>query len=314
MGTLPEVRTGFKQENKLGTAKKMTPHAAILSSRAKVEAVASEAFAFAKIRFHSGRVKLLPTHRCHDYADLCRRWKNVAAGLGWKMRKLCVAGGDPIWWIESPSAAAGEPSFYVSAGVHGDEPGATEGLLRWASQLGKKWAGASVVLFPCLNPTGLRNNTRVDYRGVDLNRQFQVFDDEVCAAWRRIVTPRTFRLCLCLHEDYDAQGAYVYDLSNSSQGVSHEMLKALPKRMPIDARPKIEGRAAVGGVIHRKKAPHIAAGMPEAIVLYQLGSPTSLTFETPSEFSLDDRAEAQAAFVSAAFTWAQATLNPSGSR
>ncbi|MCP5556826.1 MAG: M14 family metallocarboxypeptidase [Verrucomicrobiaceae bacterium] len=259
-------------------------------------------------------MKLLPGHRCHDYADLCRRWKLATANLGWKMRKLCVAGGDPIWWIESSRAAAGEPAFYVSAGVHGDEPGATEGLLRWVCQSGKKLADAAVVLFPCLNPTGLRNNTRVDYRGLDLNRQFQSLEDEVCVAWRKIVTPRTFSLCLTLHEDYDAQGAYVYDLSNLSQVFSRELLTTLPKRMPIDARPKIDGRAAREGVIHRKMAPHIAEGMPEAIVLYQLGCPAAWTFETPSEFSLADRAEAQAAFVSGAFKLAPAILNPGSAR
>lgn len=226
--------------------------------------------------------------------------------LGWKMRKLCVAGGETIYWIESPRAAAGEPAFYVSAGVHGDEPGATEGLLRWAGQAGRKIADAAVILFPCLNPAGLRNNTRVDHRGLDLNRRFHLTDDEVCGPWRTVVGARRLSLGLCLHEDYDAQGAYVYELSDLGHVISSEMLKTLPKRMPVDARKSIDGRAANGGIIQRKKAPVIPVGMPEAIELYALGCPATLTFETPSEFSLDDRAKAHASFLKSAFNGAKA--------
>ena len=50
----------------------------------------------------------------------------------------------------------------------------------------------------------------------------------------------------------------------------------------------------------------IPVGMPEAIELYALGCPATLTFETPSEFSLDDRAKAHASFLNSAFNGAKA--------
>jgi hypothetical protein len=50
-------------------------------------------------------------------------------------------------------------------------------------------------------------------------------------------------------------------------------------------------------VIQRRRIPVGLPGMPEAIALYDMGCGVSLTFETPSEFALDDRVKAQAAFL-----------------
>ena len=72
------------------------------------------------------------------------------------------------------------------------------------------------------------------------------------------------------------------------------------QRIAVDPRRIIEGSRAQAGVIRRSKLPPNFPGMPEAFVLWQLGCPITLTFETPSEFSLDDRVAAQAAFVAAA--------------
>jgi hypothetical protein len=70
-------------------------------------------------------------------------------------------------------------------------------------------------------------------------------------------------------------------------------------RIAPDPRASIDGRRALDGVIRRSTIPSGLPGLPEAIVLWQLGCPVTLTFETPSEFSLDDRVQTQADFVSA---------------
>ncbi|MDB6076005.1 MAG: hypothetical protein JWO89_3645, partial [Verrucomicrobiaceae bacterium] len=36
---------------------------------------------------------------------------------------------------------------------------------------------------------------------------------------------------------------------------------------------------------------------PEALILHQKGCPVTLTFETPSEFGLDDRVQAHRRFI-----------------
>ena len=211
---------------------------------------------------------------------------------------LCTIDGLPIVWLQSAAARAGQPAIYLSAGVHGDEPGATSGLLLWAQTHLPQLASGSFIVYPCLNPHGLRLNTRADHRGLDLNRRFHLDDDPICGPWRRLMAEKAVRLCLCLHEDYDAHGCYIYELSHHPKGWSRPILeRCTSKRLPIDSRKSIEGRTSAGGIIQRRTPPDDLPGLPEAIVLYQFGSPVSMTFETPSEFSLEDRANAHALFI-----------------
>ncbi len=248
----------------------------------------------------SSSLKLLPTHRCHDYPELIRQWRAVAAETGLMVRELCRVEGLRVLWLESAAAQLGEPVVYLSAGVHGDEPGATSGLLAWAQRNAKRLAREPFLIFPCLNPHGLLANTRVDHRGLDLNRRFHLEDDPVCGAWRRALNGRAMRLAVCLHEDYDAHGAYVYELSRRPGGWSSSLLsRCTDKSMPVDTRVRIDGRTANTGVIQRKKSPRGLPGLPEAVAVYELGCPLSLTFETPSEFALDVRARAHVRFLDA---------------
>lgn len=244
---------------------------------------------------------LLPGHRCHDYADLMRQWRAVAAEAGLLVNELCRVDGVRVLWLESAAARRGEPLVYLSAGVHGDEPGATEGLVGWARQNARRLRDGSFLIFPCLNPHGLMGNTRMDQRGLDLNRRFHLEDDPVCGAWRRVVTGRAMRLAVCLHEDYDALGAYVYELSSRlPRGWSHELLRRCTNaRLPVDARTRIDGQLAREGVIQRRKSPRKLPGLPEAVAVYEMGCEISLTFETPSEFALDERARSHARFLDA---------------
>ena len=105
---------------------------------------------------------------------------------------------------------------------------------------------------------------------------------------------------LCLHEDYDAEGAYVYELSHLREPVSRDILRTCSPILPLDCRKKIDGRAAVDGVIRRRTIPKDLPGMPEAIELHLRGCPVTLTFETPSEAALDVRVAAHQQFITAA--------------
>jgi protein MpaA len=69
------------------------------------------------------------------------------------------------------------------------------------------------------------------------------------------------------------------------------------KPIATDPRRRIDGQRANGGLIRRKKMPTHLPGMPEAIELHLRGCPLTFTFETPSEFSLDDRVATQMNFI-----------------
>lgn len=243
-------------------------------------------------------MNLLPHHRAHDVRALAAGWNAVARAAGLRRRVLAKIDGLDVVWYENRGGAG--PACYLSAGVHGDEPAAAWGLLAWA-QANTAWLRAHpVVIFPCLNPHGLALNTRADGRGLDLNRRFHLEDDAVCGPWRQVAASRPWRLALCLHEDYDGQGAYVYELGAHRGSHAAPLLAAATREIGMDPRRRIDHSVARAGVIRRRRLPTHLPGLPEAVVLHQLGCPLTLTFETPSEFDLDARVRAQAAFVAAA--------------
>lgn len=246
------------------------------------------------------RVKWLTNHRCHDYQHLAERWRRVAKQAGIEAKAFAKAGSIPLLMLETKAAAKGEPLIYLSSGVHGDEAGSAVGLLAWAEANAMLLKERAVLIFPCMNPHGLMLNTRVDHRGLDLNRCFHLTDDEVAGPWQREVVGRKMIMGLCLHEDYDAEGAYMYELSRERETVGGEILKEVSRILPPDGRRKIDGRTAVKGVIRPRVIPKDLPGMPEAIELHQRGCPITLTFETPSEAALDVRVAAQQAFITAA--------------
>ncbi len=245
-------------------------------------------------------MKLLPNHRAHDARHLIQRWRVLARKTGCKVRTLCEVEGMPVLAIESPAAREGVPAAYLSSGVHGDEPGAAWGLLAWAEKHARELKSGAFLIAPCLNPVGLTLNTRVDHRGIDINRCFQDAEDVICGPWQRWITGRAMRFGLCLHEDYDAQGIYLYELNHARQTTGHSIIDRCSRLIAPDLRTKIDGQRAKNGVIRRRTLPTHLPGMPEAIELHVRGCPVTLTFETPSEFDLEKRVRAQVRFIEVA--------------
>src|SRR5262249_38762098 len=156
---------------------------------------------------------------------------------------------------------------------------------------------------PCLNPWGLANNRRLNAQGVDLNRQFLSETISPIPQLRARIKCASYRLALTLHEDYDAQGLYLYEVRGPTPYWGERLSSAVARIIPPDLRPRIEGRAARRGVIRPRLTDamtrrFLRSGCPEALWLrYNGHADRVFTFETPSEYSLDRRAETHAALV-----------------
>ncbi|MBL9132761.1 MAG: DUF2817 domain-containing protein, partial [Verrucomicrobiaceae bacterium] len=157
-------------------------------------------------------MKLLPHHLAHDSEQVIMRWRLLARETGMTESVLEYAEDHPILAFASEAAEDEEPALYLSSGVHGDEAGSVWGLLAWAEKNRRLLRRGSFLILPLLNPAGLRLNTRADHRGLDINRRFHLAEDPLSRAWQRWIAGRRMRAGLCLHEDYDAQGCYVYEL------------------------------------------------------------------------------------------------------
>lgn len=188
----------------------------------------------------------------------------------------------------------------MSAGIHGDEPAATEALIAWAEGNLARLARLPLLILPCLNPWGLLNNSRFNEDGIDLNRMFHEDSVEVIRALKRLLAPHQFALSLVLHEDYDGRGIYLYEVQRAPPYWGETLLAAAAAIVPLEGRLSIEGRRARAGVVRRRFDPKRFPMMPEAIYLHLHHSERTFTVETPSEFSLEVRIRAHLAVIEAA--------------
>jgi protein MpaA len=233
--------------------------------------------------------------RAHDYAWLVKRWRVLARSEGWNMRKFAEADGFPLYVLEN-SARSG-PSLYLSAGIHGDEPASTEALITWCQKRARPLRNCRLLIFPCLNPWGLQHNNRNDAHGRDLNRGYHRHDVPVIEAQKKILRGRSFDAAVMLHEDFDAHGVYLYEIPGARPFWGEKLLAAAARHVPREPRPRVEGRRCRQGLIRTRITAETLPEHPEAFCLRFGHTMRSLTFETPSEFSMTARVRAHGAML-----------------
>ena len=218
--------------------------------------------------------------------------------------------GDFKWLAlhRSPSAAPSSPPatrIYISTGIHGDEPA---GPLAALSLLqADDWpANAEIWLLPCLNPVGFVTNRRENGQGIDLNRDY--LDLQSAEIRKHVVwleQQPAFDLSLCLHEDWESHGFYVYELNPDNQpSLAEAMVTAVEKVCPIDRSEIIEGRAARDGIVRPSIDPRTRPQWPEAFWLLTHKTRLSYTLEASSDFPLEIRVKALVNGVKAALACA----------
>jgi len=237
----------------------------------------------------------MPIVHSHDYPRLIRRWRAVAGTAGMPLRSYGGSGRHRLFWLASPPRPASAPSIYFSAGIHGDEPAATEALVTWAEKNVRILKLIRAVIFPCLNPWGLANNSRLDAEGRDLNRCYNTNNVPWIEEQRKIIRNARFDLALMLHEDFDAAGMYIYETGNRRPHWAEQMLLPATRFVPAAPRGRIEGRAAKKGVLRYRITPGLMPDWPEAFLLHFHHAERTFTIETPSEFHIDARVAAHVA-------------------
>jgi hypothetical protein len=190
--------------------------------------------------------------------------------------------------------------IYISTGIHGDEPAGPLAALQLVQE--NRWPdNLDVWLCPCLNPTGFPTNSRENSKGLDLNRQYLNPEaEETIAHMEWLKRQPNFDLCLCLHEDWESEGFYVYELNPDNEpSLSKPLINRVEEVCPIDMSPMIEGRPAVNGIIRPSMDPRSRPQWPESFYLLTCKTRHSYTLEAPSDFQLVTRVAALVAAVRA---------------
>lgn len=237
--------------------------------------------------------------RAHDYLLLVRRWRAVARRHGLVMRKFGEEAGYSLYYLFPRARRLSGADIYLSAGIHGDEPASSEGLIHWAESDGASLLTHNFLIFPCLNPWGLVNNVRTDSQQRDLNRSYHLQEVMQTVAHLNILKGRRFDGALSLHEDYDAEGLYLYEIRGPLPTWGEAIRDAASAFVRVDERTKIEGRKSEKGIVRRRFNGLTMPLRPEALHLFIEHSCRVITFETPSEFAIEDRVAAQTAAIQA---------------
>ena len=200
--------------------------------------------------------------------------------------------------IRNPQSAI---RIYISAGIHGDEPAGPLAALRLIQE--NRWPeNAEIFLLPCLNPASFTLNRRENAVGIDLNRDYRnpkTAEVRAHIAW--LERQPNFDLYLCLHEDWESRGYYLYEQNPDRQpSRAEKIIAAVREICPIDESESIEGRTARGGIIRPGTKPHERPDWPEAFYLIANKSRQGYTLEAPSDFPLPMRVNALVAGVNAA--------------
>ena len=189
---------------------------------------------------------------------------------------------------------------YISAGIHGDEPAGPLAMRRLIEE--DRWpADFAIFICPCLNPSGLALNRRENAQGLDLNRDFRHFAaEETRAHIRWFERQPNFDFALCLHEDWESNGFYLYELNpDGCPSPAEKIIDAVEKVCPIDHNSTIEGWEAENGIIRPALKPEERPLWPEALYLITNKTRQSCTLEAPSDFALEVRVAALTAGVRA---------------
>ena len=224
----------------------------------------------------------------------------AAARRGWQRSVLGRQGQFELGLLVRPASPGGR-RLYLSTGIHGDEPAGPLAVLQLLQE--DDWpAGMEICLAPCLNPEAFTGNRRYNAAGMDLNRDYRSpTTDEVAAHVAWLGGAGTFDLALCLHEDWESHGFYLYELNPDQRpSLAAGILAAVARVCPIDRHEMIEGRPAEGGLIRPAVLPLERPDWPEAFYLIAHNTRRSYTFEAPSDFALVTRVDALVAGTRAA--------------
>jgi protein MpaA len=220
---------------------------------------------------------------------------------GFRVERYGEIDGHPLIALTKRTVGL-RPRIYLSAGIHGDEPAPPLALLAMI-EAGIFDARATWFICPQLNPNGLTRGTRENAPGLDLNRDYldlRAIETRAHVVWLQRQPP--FDLTLCIHEDWESAGFYLYELNSEHRpSLADPILEAVRPLCAIDEATTIDGRKTdAPGIIRPVDDPLLRETWPEAIYLRAYHTTLSYTIESPSAFPLAQRISVLRAAIEAA--------------
>jgi hypothetical protein len=236
-----------------------------------------------------------------DVPAFARRLQAAATAAGFRVEAYGDIAGSPVHALTKRTPGP-RRRVYLSAGIHGDEPAPPLALLDLLER-GILDDRANWFVCPLLNPIGVLRRTRENADGIDLNRDYKALRSlEIQAHARWLQRQPNFEIALCLHEDWEAKGFYLYELNPAQRpSLARQMITEVMNVCPIEQATLIDGReVAEPGIIRPNHEPELRELWPESIYLRAHHTQLGYTLETPSTLPLEQRIAAHCTAVETA--------------
>jgi len=184
----------------------------------------------------------------------------------------------------------------ISAGIHGDEPGGVETILKFFEKnYHLKYADTcEFTILPCINPYGYEYGTRENYQKQDLNRLFKCEKPPEEVEFAQSILDSKFELTLELHEDDESHGYYLYQKERNQkyEKLGLNILQSIKEIIPINKNNEIDGSKAKQGIINNNQDLANMDWWPMALYGFTKGAEICLTLEAPSQYKVSTRIDA----------------------
>ncbi len=234
-------------------------------------------------------------------AELVARLESVGRGAGFRIDPFGEVAACRLVGMTRRTRGT-RRRIYLSAGIHGDEPAPPLALTAML-EAGVFDDRADWFLCPLLNPAGFLAGSRENADRVDLNRDYRhlVSHEIRChIGWLR--RQPNFDLAICLHEDWESAGFYLYELNPENRpSLAEAMIAAVAAVCPIETATIIDNHeTAAPGIIRPVADPMQREQWPETIYLRAHHTRLTYTLESPSALPLAQRIAALRAAVGVA--------------
>lgn len=197
----------------------------------------------------------------------------------------------PKYLFAGPGDARSYLRVGIFAGIHGDEESgvlAAVELLERLADNPELARGYELFVYPVINPSGYRENSRWSRSGLDLNREFWKGSEEVeVQILERQLTNLHFDGLIALHSDDTSEGLYGFVKGHElTRHVLEPALEAAGRVLPRNYDRSIDNFEANNGIIERGY-PGILSAPPQ-----QTPKPFEVVFETPHLADLSQQIEA----------------------
>ena len=207
----------------------------------------------------------------------------------------------PIHLFYLESSTISYKYILITGGVHGDEPAGVEAVLQLARDNTELLKQFAFTLIPCINPYGYVHDTRENRDGIDINRSFETNDVLEVVFVKKAIADIQFSLAIDFHEDYEANGFYLYEGKRDEKHIGPEIANTVKTIGPIDPDDSGEDGPEIAQGVYKVATEWGTQGLIP--FLLQFHSEHVIITETPTVWSLEQRTALHLGVLDAALTY-----------